>query len=424
MTRLSDTCILDEQPATSSSHAEIELLLCCARTRMDSRTLDRLRSLLHDDLNWPRVIQTASRHGVLPLLYRNLHQSASDAVPKVILNQLRDGFQSNVQHSLFLTAELFRLLDVFALHGINVIPFKGAVLAASVYGDLSLRPFSDVDLLLNQDDLLRAGRLLASLGYENTGSDLASDDNADPEEVAYSEPKFYIFVHKVHRTRVDLQWRIAQRYFSFSLEKNQGRERLIPVMVAGRSVLTFAPTDLLLIVCAHGTKHHWQEIKWICDVAELVRTEKEKIDWIELQRRASQLGVRRMLSLGLILARDLLGADLPSQVSDSVKRDFGVGSIASTVVSKLFRGSEPDRDFEKVIFYLRTMDRWSDRARFCFSYLSQCMRAAVSPTSKEREFLTLPTRLSFLYYWFRPLRLAAKYLYLGLNRVIDRRATR
>jgi len=421
MKRFSDICVLDEPPqaAVPDPLAEIELLLCCARTSIDSKTLELLRTLLRQDMDWPRLIQRAGSHGVLPLLYRSLYRSSPDAVPKVILDQLREGFRSNVQHSLLLTAELLKLLHLFAVHGINAIPFKGPVLAASVYKDLSLRPFSDLDVLVNRDDILKAGGLLASEGYQPaTDNGVASDQNPDPEDVAYFGPKFYIFVHQDHGTRVDLQWRVTQRYFSFSLEENHGRGRLVPVMVAGRSVLTFAPMDLLLILCAHGAKHQWQKLKWICDVAELVRTEKEKIDWGKLQQEASRQGVGRMLSLGLFLARDLLGAELPVEVSKAVERDFGGGSVVLRIVSKLFTGSiEPYGNFEMVIFYLRTMDRWQDRVRFCSSYLSQCLRAVATPTSKEREFFSLPAPLFFLYYFFRPLRLTVKYLLLALRRL-------
>ena len=406
----------ESQQTAPDPRAKIELLLCCARTSIDSKTLERLRTLLRQDIDWHGVISTANRHGVLPLLYRSLSRSSPDAVPKAILDQLRESFQSNVQASLLLTAELFKLLDLFAGHGINAIPFKGPVLAASVYKDLSLRPFSDVDVLVNREDLPKAGGLLASLGYCQLTADNAV---ADPEDVAYFEPNFYVFGHQHHGARVDLQWRVTDRYFSFSLEENYGRGGLVPVMVAGRSVLTFAPMDLLLILCAHGTKHQWQEIKGICDVAELLRTEKEKIDWRKLQQEASRQGVRRILNLGLFLAHDLLGAELPVEVSKTVERDFGGGSVVSGIVSKLFTESiEPFGDFELIIFYLRMMDQWQDRVRFCSSYLSQCLRHAATPTSKDRELVPLPAPFFFLSYFFRPLRLTIRYLRFALRRLL------
>ena len=68
--------------------------------------------------------------------------------PKTILAQLRESFRSNVQNSLLLTAELLKLVELFAASRINAIPFKGPVLAAAVYKDLSLRQFSDLDVLV------------------------------------------------------------------------------------------------------------------------------------------------------------------------------------------------------------------------------------------------------------------------------------
>jgi hypothetical protein len=421
MKEMSDTCAHDGplQAVMPGTPAEIEVLLCCARTSIDSETLDRLRTLLRQNLDWRGLIRTASIHGMLPLLYRNLYNSFQDRVPKAILDELRESFRSNVQHSLLLTGELLKLLDLFAVHGIDAIPFKGPVLAAAVYKDLSLRQFSDLDVLVSRDDIPRTGDLLGSQGYRSvTENGVSSEQNFDPEDVAYFGPKFYTFVHQDRGTRVDLQWRVTERYFSFSLDDNQGRGRLVPVTLAGRSVLTFAPMDKLLILCAHGAKHQWQELKWICDVAELVRTEKEKIDWRKLQQEASQQGVGRMLGLGLYLARDLLGAELPVEVSKAIDKDLRGGWVVARILSKLF--TEPLQSWgglEKVVFYLRTMDRWQDRVRFCSSFLSQCLRTVATPTSKEREFLSLPPPLSFLYYVFRPLRLTVKYLELALRRV-------
>jgi Uncharacterised nucleotidyltransferase len=377
---------------------EIELLLCCSRISIHSRALERIRTLVCQDLDWQRLIRLAGSHGVLPLLYRSLSRNSSDAVAKVVLDQLRETSRSNVQHNLSLTAELLRLLDFFADHGINAIPFKGPVLAASVYKDLSLRQFSDLDVLVNRDDIVTAGDLLASQGYQATTDDgAASEQNLDPDDVAYFEPRLYTFLHRDHGTRVDLQWRVTEKYFSLSLEENPGRDRLVPVTVAGRSVLTFAPMDLLLL-CVHGAKHQWLAMKWICDIAELVRTEKETIDWRELHQEASRQGVRRVLSLGLFLARDLLGAELPVEMSKAVDRDFKEKSIVSTIVSKLFTESmEPYWDLEKVVFYLRTKDRWQDRIRFCSCYISQYLRMVVTPTWQDRNILSLPTPLFFLH---------------------------
>ena len=354
------------QDTLPSKQLENEVLLCCARTHADVKTLERLRTLLQQDPDWQRLIQIANSNGVVPLLYRNLSRSCPDAVPPTILAQLRESFLSNVQNSLLLTAELLKLVELFALHGVSAIPFKGPVLAAAVYKDLSLRQFSDLDVVVHRDDIFRAEELLASQGYRAaTEKGVSSELNLDPEEVAYLGPSFYTFIHKDHGTRVDVQWRVTEKYFSFSLEDNQGSDRLVPVTVAGRLVLTFAPMDMLLILCAHGTKHQWQGLKWICDVAELVRAEKESIIWEKLQEEASRQGASRMLNLGLYLARDLLGAEVPADVSNAIDKDFGRSWVVTRILSDLT--NQPLRSWaalEKVGFYLKTMDRWQTSAAF------------------------------------------------------------
>src|SRR5262245_39146247 len=69
MKRFTDTCLIEEplQGKAQGVNAEIELLLCCARSEIDSNTLESIRTLLSQRLDWPCVIQSAKIHGVLPL---------------------------------------------------------------------------------------------------------------------------------------------------------------------------------------------------------------------------------------------------------------------------------------------------------------------------------------------------------------------
>ena len=48
-------------------------------------------------------------------------------------------------------------------------------------------------------------------------------------------------------------------------------ERVGRVPLGGNSVPSFAPEDMLLILCVYGSKHTWGRLKWVCDIAELIR---------------------------------------------------------------------------------------------------------------------------------------------------------
>ncbi len=112
---------------------EDELLFCCAKTHLDQEETDRIRSLVQKKIDWSYLMQTALHHGVLPLLHRSLYNTCPNSVPISTLNQLRNYFLVNIRRNVLLLEELFKLLHLFESHQISATPYKGPVLAASVY---------------------------------------------------------------------------------------------------------------------------------------------------------------------------------------------------------------------------------------------------------------------------------------------------
>ena len=266
------------QPSTNTLAAnlrcEFQLLLAGARTVLNSIQAERIENLLHRELDWPYLIETAFQHGLAPLLYRNLNGSFRQAVPKRVLGQLQSHFHANTLHNLALTRTLFDLLDKFQARGIPVIPFKGPVLAAAVYGDLSLRQFTDLDVLVHQRDVPRACALLIEEGYNllNTNSRPNACRSRSTEEYHYT------FTHADGPCPVELHWAFTPKHFSWPCDIAGLWERLEPVSLAGKSARTLAPEDLLPILCVHGAKHCWERLEWICGVAELIRVAQAR-DW-------------------------------------------------------------------------------------------------------------------------------------------------
>ena len=89
-----------------------------------------------------------------------------DAVPQKIQLELTHFNKANAQKNLRLTGELLRLLDLFQQNAIPIAAFKGPVLAHSVYGHISLREFSDLDVIVHEADLSKAEDILIARGYQ------------------------------------------------------------------------------------------------------------------------------------------------------------------------------------------------------------------------------------------------------------------
>src|SRR6476660_10386954 len=137
--------------AASATHPELRLLFACARLAPDPA---QVRELAASAIDWNKLADAAEFHGLTPLLLRNL-RTAGVPLSEEIARVMEQRNAATVRQNLFLTSELLRVHGVLKHSGVEAVPLKGAVLASSIYGDLALRPFSDIDLLLRRDQIAK-----------------------------------------------------------------------------------------------------------------------------------------------------------------------------------------------------------------------------------------------------------------------------
>jgi hypothetical protein len=374
---------------------EDRLLLCCARVNGTAETTSQIRALLAHELDWGRVHRMAGRHGVLPLLYRHLHATCLETVPRAFLDQLRDYFLRNTFRNLILTDKLLQLLQVFREHDILAIPYKGPVLTLLAYGHLGLREFCDLDLFVREEDLPKAAELLLTRGFR-----LAIPLPPGLEAACVREAGEVPLLHP-DGTFVELHATLLRRDFHFPLDRRSLESQLRRVAFAGKDVLTFSTEHQLLFLCAHGAKHLWWSLGWICDIAELIGVQPG-LNWDWLCARAKALRAERILFIGLLLSRDLLQAALPEEVVRRARADSTARTLAGQVSRRLFQDSDhAPRGVESAIFHLRVREQPRDGIRYCLAM-------ALIPHFADWAHLSLPPLLSFLYYLVRPLRLIGK----------------
>lgn len=399
---------------------EAQILLAGARTLVDEPVLASACSPAGRRVDWERVETQAAFHGVSPLLYSNLARSASSLVPPLVLQRMGERARANARHSLFLCSELVRLMRRFEACEIPAVPFKGPVLAAYAYRDVTARVFTDLDVFVPRKSMVDASRVILSQGYVSAyeGGDVAIERAVGSDgEVAYLQASHYAFYRPDGLSRIDLQWRMAERYFAFALDrKNDWQSRLSELSIGGCRIRTFSPTDTLLVLCVHGSKHHWEKLKWLCDVAELLREHGTTMDWDELARMAAEKRAERMVGLGLVLAHDLLDAAVPREALAASAAHLAVPALARELRKALF--ADPHRSptkLEQAAYFLRLTDRWQERRHFAVRYVGQWIWWAIVPNSADQALVPLPGPLGFVYYLLRPLRLSLKYTALGLR---------
>ena len=377
-----------EERAGAGERAEDELILCCARTSSDDEVVQRARSLLRKDLDWGYFLRTAGRHGVIPLVYSFLRRNAADCPPGEVMDSLRCHAQAVARRSEVFTGELVRLLGLFESGGLRPIPVKGPVLGADAYGDVSLREYSDLDILFDKRDVLAAEDILVAQGYALKSRRFfeGSPDGGGPGARAVTSIMEVSLNYDIAlvspdgEVHVELHWRLFPWYFSRSHDLIGPLDQPEPGSFTGVMVNKLPVDTTIIFLCLHGAKHNWTELRWVCDVAELVRSRPD-IAWDSMIRRARAMGSGRSVALGLCLARDLFGSLLPRGVAEFIDRDPAVRAIAALVRRHLFCAEDrPPSPMERclpllgnstteLLFQLRTKERVRDKVRYCSGLL-------------------------------------------------------
>jgi hypothetical protein len=198
-------------------------------------------------------------------------------------------------------------------------------------------------------------------------------------------------------------------YFSIDLKGLWDRSE--PLSFAGKTVIHFSAEDLLMIRCQDAVKEYWKDgwpqVRWICDLAEIIRTHKS-MDWEQIMKQAKNFGNQRLLFLCLSLTSDLLGTELPDIVQQGIQTDSQVRALTVQVCEKFFNMGISRNQFfdrkrgfiERNLFCVRLKERPQDKIIYCLRML-RGYRNNVSQAIKNKEdrnLLLLPEILYFLFY--------------------------
>jgi hypothetical protein len=380
---------------------ELRALLCCARSQLNEPARTELAELVATGLDADGLMRAAEAHGLVPLLARHLLGELAADGPPELRARARAGARASAIWSFALAAELIDVLAALHGAGIAALAIKGPVSAALCYGDIGARAFSDLDLLIAPTEVERAASVLAARGYT---PQLPFDPRLFGRLVQLDSE--LLFRHADGRRLVDLHWGLLRRGYSFSPGDDGPFAVRQSVCVDAGQVSTLGTEATLLFLLLHGMKHDWSRLSWLCDVAELLRRNRE-LDWDALLAWSAPAGRRRFIDIGLLLAHALLDAPVPAEALRRGNADSGVERFATELARRLLREDDlaaPGslRANSIGLAYFRAMVSPRDRLRFLHD-------VALRPTLHEWNAVPLPPALAPLHYLTRPVRLALKH---------------
>ena len=388
----------------ASDDADLALVLGAARARLDEAGVLALRTALaRPGLDLHRAGALARHHGLAPLLIHHALAHGRDLLPVEVSERWKAFAAHNALRNLRTVADLHELLAVLHRGGIEAVPYTGPALAALLYGNLSLREYVDLDVLVRPADVARASDLLAAAGF-------VPHFALPPARLrAHVRLSYVQLFERPGHAAVELHWNVTPRFFSLPVDVEALWPRLRPLSLGGRPVLAPAADDLLLLLAAHGAKDGWQRLEWVAAIAEVARD--PSLDWGRALAGADRIGGLRLVRVALGLAQALCAAPLPGPVAAGVDSDAAARRLAGDVSQRLL-GADPfapeaEAGFlARAALHLSLREHLSDRARYC-------ARVLLTTTADDWAAAPLPERLSFLHPAVRAVRLLSKYLLGG-----------
>ncbi|NPV62343.1 MAG: nucleotidyltransferase family protein [Methanotrichaceae archaeon] len=393
---------------------EYNILLTSARVLLGTEEANRLEEHLLREPDYDKLLNLANRHRVLPILYRSISQNCPQSVPRDWLMRIKMQYMQNAARNLKMTGELLLILDTLKEAGINAVPLKGPVLAQQIYGDISLRQFSDLDILIAPRDVKKAVVLLVERDY------------GEEKEIAEIGPSLLLkgihhhkLLNKKSGTTLELHWKSSPGIYSLQMEVESILEDCENVLILGKEISSLEPEYTLIFLSQHGMRHTWERLSWIIDEAALLS--RTSLDWNLIRELNGRRSNKRVLLLSLLLVRNLMNIAIPKDMDQQLRRDKALNEFGCEIMAHLIYCendlSHPQlQEINRNIFYSRVFNNPAEKA-LCF------LRLATIPTNVDLETVNLPKALFPIYYIIRPIRLAGTYLgesLYGLSRKLKR----
>ena len=223
-------------------------------------------SSLDKQLNLDYLFSLALANGVLPLLKEADLPTKFEQENSIIKKQ-----------NFLMSAQLLHLVYLLKQKDIDILPIKGPLLAQHAYQDISIRPFSDLDILVQIKDLQEVRQILTSLGYENKHP-------ADTMKHPYILKNFsdISFTHPQTGVIIELHWKLIKTASAELSNIKALFKNSHPVLIQNMELKSLPLEEEFLYLCIHAAKHRFERIEWMNDLSLLFRKYHTNYDWQRL----------------------------------------------------------------------------------------------------------------------------------------------
>lgn len=372
---------------------EEKLLLLAADIQPDPSILHQMDELIPAVRDWDACTHLFIDRAAAPLFCRKLDALANAAlIPAHVKAKFHQASLRTLTRNMLLTEHFRQVIRAFSAADIPVVALKGSMLSEWLYGDINLRQFSDLDLLVPQEKGLQAVDILEKMGYRSDTL-VMSEFIAEHTHIVHYRPMVK------NGVSVEVHIRIHSETEPYQVDLQDMWKHALSLKLHGVDAFGFAPEDLLLHLCIHLDKHFIKgSFQFTCfyDLVNLLNHKGELIDWEEFERKCLQAKAVPVTYKYLLLAQKYMNAHLPETVA--LKYALRLHPRDERVFLGVLRGRGDHLFTGSMIHSLEHLEGSGKRLRYVFDLLFPSVTFMMRRYKLKSKFQLL------IYYPYRHLR--------------------
>jgi hypothetical protein len=226
-------------------------------------------ALPNDESYYKQLLRDQDFDSIAPQVYYLLKERDKlGGIPDFFYLYLKKQYLQTLQLNLFVKHQTNLLLNQFEDNEIEVVPLKGVVFAETHFGNLGARRTSDIDLLIKEQNLEEAVKMVKNLGFTTEEERIPGHFHCSySKQLPGSEIPLVVELHWDLLKESTADFNIEEFWQAANPQKESDYIKEL--------------TDLhsFYMIVLHGWRHNLDSLKYFLDIIHLIYCLKEKLDF-------------------------------------------------------------------------------------------------------------------------------------------------
>lgn len=287
------------------------IILLSAKIHPSVEELEALNAQLALVVDWEEVVLNVIERGLGPLFYTKLSKLPNQTlIPNVNKEQLKQAYYKTLSRGMLMYSVFSKAVEALNANNIKVIVLKGAYLSEKLYGDIALRQFSDIDLLVKEEDGVNCIKVLDQIGFKPFGNSV-KDIIREHTGIVHYLPMV------LNGVSIEIHINLHLKSNDYNIKVDEFIDSAIPVSISGANVYALNTYDLLIHLCVHLDTHFVKggiQFNGLSDIVNVLETYVADIVWSDFIESCRYHECERVVFKYLYIAFKYFNVTIPEQI--------------------------------------------------------------------------------------------------------------